>query len=105
MSEFPTSKSIMWSSTPLDKKFFDTGWSEDAMIRVYDSGRTDSFEKFIRNSGVSFYDYVVYVLYYDNKENMTYLKDIRSDVLYSIPSGAKSKGYVLAAKLNYAYKA
>lgn len=97
------STSIMWSSTPIDKREPNVGWSEDAIIRIFDSGKTDTFDKYIRNSGVSFTDFVAYVLYYDNKENMTYLKDIREDVIYSIPSGAKAKGYTLAFKLNMHY--
>jgi hypothetical protein len=97
------SNAVMWNTTPLDKRLPNVGWSEDCLIRIYDSGRTDTFDKYIRNSGQSFTEYVVYLLYYDNKENMTYLKDIREDVLYAIPSGSKSKGYTLAFKLNLYY--
>lgn len=83
-----TSKSVMWKPTPMDKKLPNAGWSDDAIVRFYDV------------SGDTFEDKVVYVLYWDNVDNMTYLKDIREDVLYSLPSGAKAKGYTLAFKLN-----
>ena len=99
-----SNKSMMWSSTPLDKKLPNAGWSEDAIIRIYDTGKTDTFDKYIKNSGISYTDFVAYVLYYDSKDNMTYVKDIREDVLYAIPSGAKAKGYTLAFKLNMNYK-
>ncbi len=98
------SHSVMWSSTPHDKLLPNAGWSEDATIRIFDSGKTDTFDKYIKNSGISYIDFVAYVLYYDTKENMTYVKDIREDVLYAIPSGAKAKGYTLAFKLNLNYK-
>ena len=98
-----SNKSMMWSPTPLDKRLPNVGWSEDAIIRIFDSGKTDK-ESLLKNSGVSYVDFVAYVLYYDTKENMTYVKDIRENVLYAIPSGAKAKGYTLAFKLNINYK-
>jgi hypothetical protein len=98
-----SSKSVMWSPTPLDKKFPNSGWSEDAKIRIFDTGKTDQ-ETILKDNELSYVDVVVYVLYWDNVDNMTYLKDIREDVLYSIPSGAKAKGYTLAFKLNMNHK-
>lgn len=96
-------KNMMWGQTPMDKRLPNVGWSEDAIIRIFDSGKTDK-ESLLKNSGVSYVDFVAYILYYDTKENMTYVKDIREDVLYAIPSGAKAKGYTLAFKLNMNYK-
>lgn len=98
------SHSIMWGATPSGKSLPNAGWSEDATIRIFDTGKTDTFDKYIKNSGISYIDFVAYVLYYDNKDKMTYLKDIRQDVLYAIPSGAKAKGYTLAFKLNLIHK-
>lgn len=98
-----SSKSVMWGQTPLDKKFPNAGWSEDATIRIFDTGKTDE-ETMLKNSGLTYVDVVAYVLYWDDKESMTCLKDIREDVLYTIPSGAKAKGYTLAFKLNMNYK-
>ncbi len=92
------SNTIMWSDTPLKNKMDNVGWSQDATIRVYDSGSTKT-----DTNGIKYNDFIVYILYYDNKDNIVYLKDVRNDVLYSIPSGAKAKGYTLAFKLNTAY--
>ena len=90
--------SIMWSDTPLKNKPTHIGWSKDAIIRVYsnDGKQTDS-------SNNKYDDFIAYNLYYDNKDNRVYLKDIRNDVLYDIPTGSMAKGYTLAFKLNLAY--
>jgi spore coat protein U-like protein len=92
------SNTIMWSDTPLKDKPKNVGWSQDATIRVY---RNEGNEK--DSTGNRYDNFIAYKLYYDSKENSVYLKDIRSNVLYSIPSGAKAKGYTLAFKLNIAY--
>ena len=97
------SNGIMWKPTPLDKMPPNASWSEDAILRVFTENRPDSVNQYIRESGKTYADYVGYILYYDNKESMTYLKDVRDNILFSIPSGAKAKGYTLTFKLNQYY--
>jgi hypothetical protein len=106
MSDITSYKSnvIVWGQTPIDKRKSNVTWSEDAFIRIYNNLKYDTFDDYLRNSGSSYVDYVVYVLYYDSKDNIIYLKDIREDVLYSIPNGTKSIGYTLAFKLNVHYE-
>ena len=99
-----SNKAMSWKPTPLEDRSDNVGWSDDGIIKIFDTGRTDTFDKYIKNSGLTYIDMVGYVLYYDKKEKMVYLKDIRDNVLYAIPSGAKSKGYMLAYKLNSLHK-
>ncbi len=98
------SKQMVWGQTPLDQRKPNVSWSEDGTIRIYDPEKTDTFDKFIKNSGITYTNLVAYILYYDTKDKMTYLEDVRDGVLYSIPQGAKAKGYTLAVKLNLIYK-
>jgi hypothetical protein len=70
--------SIMWSDTQKDDKIQNSGWSEDAKTL----------------SGTP-----LYRLYYDNDKKGVYLLDIKNEVTYEVPLGAKAKGYTLASKL------
>ena len=99
-----SNKSMMWKDTPIEKKLLNTSWSQDAIIRTYDHEKTDTFEKYIKNSGISYIEQIVYTLYYDNKDSITYLKDIRNDIIYKLPVNGKSKGYTLAFRLNISYQ-
>lgn len=69
---------IRWSDTTLKEKPKEYSWSEDAFD--YDGN-------------------LIFRLYYDNNKNGVYLHDITNDVIYQVPQGAKSKGYLLAFKL------
>ncbi len=85
-----TNKMMSWSTTPIDSRPSNISWSEEGKIRIYNDKKYDEI--------------VAYVLYYDSSEKMTYLKDIRNETLYAIPSGSKAKGYTLAFKLNLVHK-
>ena len=84
------SKMMSWSITPINDRLDYMSWSEEGKIRIYSDKKYD--------------EVVAYILYYDTSEKMTYLKDIRNNVLYAIPSGSKAKGYTLAFKLNLVHK-
>jgi hypothetical protein len=71
-------KQLTWGGTKTEDKLKNYGWSEDAYNK--DLG-------------------VLYRLYYDNNKNGVYLLDIRNNVTYQVPYGAKAKGYILAFKL------
>ena len=79
-SSFKSHKSnlITWKTMPLANKAKNYGWADEA---IYE-------------------DQVVFVLYYDNEKNSIYLLDLVEGCTYNIPNGAKSKGYLVAFKLN-----
>jgi hypothetical protein len=91
------SRSMTWMMTPEKNKLPNAKWSEDAIIRK--PGTSDSFAKFLRD-GDNYEKFVAYVMYFDKSDNIAYLKDVREDVLYTIPKASKAKGYTLATKLN-----
>ena len=78
-----TDKSLSWKDTPLTKRYKNVGWSEDA---------------YLKNGNQ------VYIMYYNNNTNSIFVDDLRNDIKYEIPNGGKSKGYVLAFKLNSIHK-
>lgn len=92
--------SIVWVTTPVEKKLPQAKWSEDAIIRKNKTAVT--FAKFLKDD-VDYEDSVCYVLYYDITDGFVYLKDVREDVLYSVPNASKAKGYTLALKLSIHY--
>ena len=71
------SKQLIWSDTNIKDKLPNSGWSLSA------SNDTD----------------VLYIMYYDNNKKGVYLYDIKDDVTYQVPYGAKAQGYTLAFKL------
>ena len=71
-------KQLMWGDTKSENKPKNYGWSEDGINK--DLG-------------------ILYRLYYDNDRKGVYLLDIKNDVTYQVPYGAKAKGYTLAFKL------
>jgi len=72
------SKSLMWGDTKMADKLKNYGWSEDGTNKTLGT---------------------MFRLYYDNDKKGVYLLDIKNDVTYQVPYGAKSKGYMLAFKL------
>lgn len=74
-----SSNLLNWKTMKLLDRPSNYGWAEEA----YDSNNNVLFE-----------------LYYDNDKSITILYDKTEDIKYSLPNGQKSKGYVLAFKLN-----
>jgi len=69
---------LRWQDTPNADKLKNYGWSED--------GINDTLGLLFR-------------LHYDNDKKGVYLLDVKNDVTYQVPFGAKAKGYTLAFKL------
>lgn len=72
------SKILSWSDTKSEDKEKNYGWSQDAYNPTLGT---------------------MFRLYYDNDKEGVYLLDIKNDVIYQVPYGAKAKGYTLAFKL------
>jgi len=71
-------KQLMWGNTKSENKPKNYSWSEDAT-----------------NPSLG----ILYQLYYDNDKKGVYLLDVKNDITYQVPYGAKAKGYILAMKL------
>jgi hypothetical protein len=71
-------RSIMWTATKLEDIPKNVSWSEDGTNPILG---------------------LIFRMYYDNDKKITYLLDVKDDVTYTVPYGAKAKGYTLAYKL------
>lgn len=85
-------RTLTWKDTPDKLKPSNSTWSQDGVRK----GISKSFNDYLENQ---FDDEVVFRFYDDNVNNTIILSDLINGVTYTLPSNAKSKGYVLAFKL------